>query len=225
MKPRFFLFINGICDDPRRRDSWQDRAVEWIHDYTTDRADKFEYLALPLTRWIGQAKRIRDCAALLQRHFASTDDRIVVVAHSNGCPIALETLRSCPDLHVEALHLIAAAADSDSRRNGINEICSRGQVRSIHLYCSRSDQALKYGAGLSRILVGSWTRLLHERFGFFPELGYGQLGYYGPEAGSLASDVYPKIFMEWRNGFNHSTWFEPAHFDDTMELITRAEAV
>jgi pimeloyl-ACP methyl ester carboxylesterase len=218
---RWFLFINGICSDPARDDSWQDRAVEWIHNHTQDRAEKFEYLALPLTRWIGQAKRIQKCAMHLCDHAVNSDDRIVVVAHSNGCPVALEAIRSRPDLHVEALHLIAAAADSDCRRNGINELCQGGQVGSVQLYGSRSDDVLKYGAGISRVLVGSWTRWLHERWGCFPELGYGQLGYYGPEAGSLAPEVYERVWMEWRNGFGHSTWFQSFHFDDTMELITR----
>lgn len=197
-----WLIIPGILQKPEGIDDWADQARDWIHWQTNDRAVTYEYRSRALTRWRGQAARIRDCSDLARRYKGSY---INVVAHSNGCDIILAALRECTDILVSELHLFAAAAEASFDHNGLNVAAAQGRVGSINLYGSHNDKALKW-ATLSRRLFG-WLGL-----------GYGDLGRFGPRNVANSAEAITREL--WRDHYGHSTWFDHDRFDETMRLIT-----
>lgn len=200
---RFYLFVPGIHQRPAGFDDWADRAVEWVEDHSTDAARAYEYRCRWWQKTLGQRRRVDHCAQLLN---SRADYRRVVVAHSNGCAIALDLLKRYPRMAVETMHLFAAAAPASFDANGLNAAFARGQLGELFLYGSDQDAALWLG-GASRFLLG-WAGL-----------GYGDLGRVGPK--HMADAAAIRTVREWRNDFGHCDWFSPRHFDFTMRLATR----
>lgn len=169
----------------------------------------YEYRSLALTRFIGQPERVKKAAHIIRTHPGFTWS---VLAHSNGCAIALRVLDECPDIRLDALHLVAAAAPAHCGVNGLNSIASRrysnggGQVNDVHLYVSRRDRALWFG-GLSRKLFG-WCGL-----------GYGDLGRSGPC--NVGDDLDRILHVTQRDELDHCDWLRGENFPLLMRNLTR----
>ncbi len=201
--PRAFLIVPGILQRPDGNDDWADLAVDWIEEHTPHGAQAYEYRCPALFRFVSQPKRIKACSHVLR---TNPGHAWSAVGHSNGCRILLEMLNDCPDVRLESLHLIAPAATAHCGRNHLNEIVRRGQVRDVFIYGSNNDRAL---------LLGRWSEIVAGWIG----LGYGDLGRHGPV--NMTPEARAATQTLWRDEFGHSTWFSPAHFDDTMKLVTR----
>jgi len=204
-RPRFYLYLNGILTRPEDRHSWTDRAVTWTESHYGHLADRYEYFSDALTRRLFQAARVRDCSTRLQQY--SGVERIVV-GHSNGADIACRLLQleddpTTPHLQLTSLHLLAPAAEADFEKNGLNHALLTGRLGHVHLYCSRTDTALRL-AQASQLLG-------------FLGLGYGSLGRTGPR--NVDPRIADRITLTWRDDFGHSTWFTPAEFARTMSSI------
>lgn len=211
---RTFLFIPGILQKPSRVDDWDDAAKVWINTHTEHKADAYPYNCPALLRWWGQANRVADVERLVHWYGGET---VVSVDHSNGCEIAVRMLREgygrkdmagypIPDVRVDRLYLIAGACDADFEKNGLNLAVKRGQVNGIRVFASRQDSVLKNWAPLSKKLGGI--------FG----LGYGNLGYEGPQNMSRAANLITDT--TWFEGFGHSTYLNTGRLEQTLEMIT-----
>ena len=202
VRPRFYLYINGILTSPEDRHAWTDRAVTWTESHYGHLADRYEYFSGALTRRLFQSARVRDCSIRLQQY--SGVER-VVVGHSNGADIACRLLQeeSQPSLELHSLHLIAAAAEADFEKNGLNHALLTGRLGHVYLYCSRNDAALR---------LAQATQIFS-----FLGLGYGSLGRTGPR--NVDPRIADRITITWRDDFGHSTWFTPAEFAKTMAAV------
>ncbi|HSV73447.1 MAG TPA: hypothetical protein VLH79_06785 [Chthonomonadales bacterium] len=191
-----FIFANGILTNPGNARAWTDRAVQWFHNRTDAAADKFEYYSPALLRWVFQRK---NAVALAETIAEYPGARLHLVGHSNGCDLIARAVRmtSAP---IASLHLISAALERDFGKNGLGERLARGQIGNVFCLCSRGDKVLTYLARASRVAT-------------LGLLGYGDLGCRGPE------NAPHHVWTTWCNTLGHGDWFEPAHFDRTMETI------
>ena len=201
MKPRVFIFINGILSWPGDHNGWTDRAVTWTQTRTEHKAEKWEYAAGALTRRLFQEERA-ESVAILMRYYETSGFEISLVGHSNGCDIIARIL----DLRgkrswyyagpVRTLHLLSAAADGKDFAASY----ARGDFRRLVLYVAGADQALRLGA-VTRTLFG-WAGL-----------GYGSLG--------LGQDIpnVPGVAFRMPE-YGHSDWFEKGpRFENTMRRL------
>lgn len=199
MTERAFIFVPGVRTDVEDRSNWCHRADRWVRDNGLGHAEVYWYETKATLRWAEQGRHAKGLSDLIWSYISDPHDPVPVtlVGHSNGCELILRAMREWPELRARSIHLIAAAADADCRRNGINGLKSAG----LYLYGSPDDGALKLGR------LTSWLRI----FG----CGYGDLGRAGPQRNAYT------IPCDWRPGYGHSTWFDPDRFDETMRLVTR----
>jgi pimeloyl-ACP methyl ester carboxylesterase len=208
MRRRHYIFVPGILQNPETVDSWADLAIAHVTKATPDTAVCYEYNAGPITRtWFGGQKRHAKCVEDLCRRYSYKD--VVLVGHSNGCDLITRVLRDNPDVTVDAVHLFAAATDADFVDNGLNRALVSGQIaRGLWLYCSPNDRALRIARDTNPLLKWlGWA--------------YGYLGLVGPVRPSLQALATNRGHVKWELEFDHSTWFEANHFDETMGLITQ----
>jgi len=202
MKKTVYVLINGILNNPEDIHGWTDTAELWIETKTKARATRMEYKSGALTRRIFQGKRIKNLVEIVREY---SECNIILVGHSNGCEIICQALRTS-DIKAKEVHLVAAAATRDFRKNGLNEALESKRVGKLFLYGSINDSALKKA----------------KAFGFLSYfgLGYGWLGLDGPE--NVANELTGRMEMHWRDGFDHSTWWNNDNFEETMKLITHS---
>lgn len=196
MNKTVYIFVPGILTVPGSAYNWCGRAVTWTHLHTQHKAEKVEYFTGPLSRPFGQSRR----AHKLQRTllFYNSWD-IHVVAHSNGCDVVLDSLRSLHRdggdfIRIKSLHFISAACCRDFKKNGLN--LWRDKVGRTVIYIATKDRPLKVADT------------------FFGRLfGYGTLGRHGSinEAAPVET-----VFRTW----GHSDWFAPIRLENTMRMIT-----
>lgn len=195
-----YVVVRGILGNAERGDEWTDRAEELFLSQNIH-AHIYEYDAGALTRRVFQQSRAKAVATILRDCSAS---EIVAVGHSNGADILLRALRLCP-LAVRRLVLIAAACDERFDVNGLNAMLRSGRVESVELWCSRQDQTLATWGERSKLFR-------------FLGLGYGTLGYDGPQ--NIAPDVQSRVTVRWFPGFDHSDYVNQSHLANTLGMIT-----
>jgi pimeloyl-ACP methyl ester carboxylesterase len=199
------VFINGILAAPGDSEGWTDRAVTWTHLHTDFRAEKLEYFTGALTRRLYQRERARKFARMLER-YADAGFTFSLIGHSNGCDLILRIAQLLALVHpIRHVHLVAAAAEADAERNGLNELLCEGTVGRAQIYASRADRAL----GLARLTSRPLSLL---------GLGYGSLGLTGPA--NIAAAVASRVSVIDRPGFGHSTWFAD-EFDASPSVTPR----
>src|SRR2546425_10485709 len=103
-----FLFaIEGINNNTKNVQGWHQRAERWASRHGW-RSENFNYHVGALDRWIWQNGLIKTATQCLTESVTPAD-RIVVMAHSNGCAIAAGMLDADERLAFDELHLIGAA--------------------------------------------------------------------------------------------------------------------
>lgn len=203
MRPRIYIFVNGILTFPGLSHNWNRRAVTWVHVNTPHRAESLEYYIGPITRPFLDGYRARKLARKLG-FYIDAGFELVLVGHSNGCDVVLDALRllDWPDIH--QVHLFSGACEADCELNGLNAALAGQRIGRVFNYVAEMDLALH----LAATPIG-------RAFGF-GILGCGAQGI--PD-----SLITSNQFVEVRNThFGHSTWFAGQHFAKTMERITRA---
>jgi pimeloyl-ACP methyl ester carboxylesterase len=201
---QIIFFVNGIATWPGDSKNWNKRAVTWTHLNTSDlRGQLDEYFTTALTVWVHAKDRAENFAELLQQ-FDGWD--IIIVAHSNGCHVALDALRIAHSVKVRKLHLVAGACDGNFARNGLNWMLKKGQVGSVAVYRGGKDWAMR----LCSTLGGK------ALFGIY--LGDKPLGLGEPQNVDqfIETDRVKEVFEP---AFGHSTWWSPKYFDASMRLI------
>lgn len=147
------IVINGILAWPGNSHGWTDRAVTLIHQLARwfpcpVIAEKYEYFRGVLFRWLWRQELVDDIAGQMDSYHAG-GDRVCVVAHSNGCDLALRAVRDTGARGV-VLHLIAGAADPDFEANGLNRLIENGTVARVHWWRCGRDVALNWLAPATR---------------------------------------------------------------------------
>jgi len=197
---KFFIFINGILTNPEDVSSWTDLGEDYIEHRTPHKATRLEYRAGAATRRIKQEARVDNLETIAKRH---VDENLVLVAHSNGGDIC-ERFVKRGNFDIEELHLIASASEADFEKNGFNKALLDGVVGKIYVYWSPEDRWLKRAKFSKSIL--SWIGL-----------GYGYLGLVGPQ------NVDPRVkdrVIEIKRNYDHSDWFFPGIFEQTMRMVS-----
>lgn len=205
--------VPGILSKPGWAFGWTDQIVTWFQQPPRLwRADKFEYFARPLTRWIGQRKRARNLADVLYAHRHST---IHLVCHSNGGDVvcrALKELRTLGqydphyrEVRIGTIQFIASAASADFEKNGLNEALRTGQVQRVAIYQGGKDEVLNKFARWSR-----WA-------GWIVGLGYGTMGYDEPR--NVDPIIGHRLAVIREPQFNHGLWFKPGIIGTTFERL------
>lgn len=200
MNPKFYLYVNGILTNPKDTKAWTDRAVIWTESLGKPfTARAYEYFCDAILRRLGQSKRVKDVAAIVEKYDELGFD-VCLVGHSNGADIICRLLQDY-DLKVKEIHLVAGACERDCNRNGINQALYDDRLDKVFLYCSKMDSALKL------------ARNTHWLLGLVG-LGYGTMGLEGP-----VNELKADTTVIWRD-LDHSECWDEKHFDETLRLIT-----
>ena len=195
--------VNGILAFPGRSDGWTDRAVTLSHLHLGVRGEKFEHFSGCLTRFIWQEKRAIALASLANNYLAR-GWQVFYRAHSNGCDVAIRSLRHIEHGHIAGMQLIAAAAEADFHRNGLNSALLHNRVSRVHLCCSPDDKAL-------------WAARISHPFLNVVGNGYGSLGFTGPL--NVADEIEHRVSTHWEPGFDHGSWLIGPQLLRTMKLL------
>lgn len=195
------IFVCGISNYPGSSHGWTDQAVTWCLERGL-LADKFEYLALPLSRWVMQSRRIANLQEVINRHH---DKPLRLIGHSNGCDIICHAIAQGAVLENAVVHLISPATEADCEKNGLNQALREKRIRQLHVHWGGCDSAMKW-AHFSKVMVG-WMGL-----------GYGTMGQHGPK--TIDPDVKNRVVLDYEKNFGHSTWFETRWMPLTMQKVT-----
>lgn len=195
-----YIVVNGILTHPSDTQAWTDRAERWYQDRNII-CTRYEYFSGALTRFWGQGRRVNQIKDLL----LEIEKPIVYIGHSNGCELFTRLIKSTK-IEFEAVHLLAAATESDFEDNGYNEAFKECRINKLYLYCSEMDHTLKKGNQMT-----GWMKFLG--------LGYGALGLYGPK--NMSAKAALNTVVDWQNEYRHSDWFKPWIFSETMQKTLR----
>lgn len=195
--------------------SWPDKFAVWMdaRDPSVRVVEK-EYLAGPFPPWNVWAKNwLLAYALAAELELWARDGReISIVAHSNGCDIAQKTARELArrGVEIEALVLIAGAAQSDVDKSGIADLFRRGFVERAIAYSSPRDRAV------SNVLIWPYGHL-GSRGWTLNGQPYGQP--YGepitPHESAPESCIVTRLFPQ----YGHCDYFSDALRDQTCERI------
>lgn len=165
---------------------WPDYFDVWM--WTRDprvRVIKKEYLAGPFPAWnvwVTNWYLAHSLAAELEV-FGKEGAHIGILAHSNGCDVALKTLRLLARrrVDVDCMVLAGGACEEDVRKNGIERLIAREKLGRAIAYSSPHDRITKpffiwpYGhlghAGFTRHGKPVTSARVFTRW--FPEYGHG----------------------------------------------------
>lgn len=188
-----YIVVPGVNNWPGSSMAWTDRAATWLHlNRPADCAEKFEYLALPLSRRILAERRALQLAALMDRYPPETFD-LVLAGHSNGCDIIARALARAKR-PANVVHLFSPAVSAEPRRHRLHRLLLDGRIGFLHIYLAGRD------------------RVLAERF-------LGGVDLDGVLA-QFSEEHHTTIHSE--PSFGHGTWWRPANFERSMRHITRA---
>ena len=193
-----FIAINGI-NVLASDDSWNNEA-EIIMAGKRINCHAFQYFSDVLFRRMFQSARVERLHKLIKRYH-DFGVKIRLVGHSNGADLICRLLKTYAPA-IDEIHLIAGAAESDCRRNGVNQAFKDGRLKRAVFYCSHKDRALR-AAKFSKKMAG-WCGL-----------GYDYVGLVGPNHVLEGEDVR----IVWRDDFDHSDWFVGANLNWTLSMV------
>lgn len=200
MSARYYILLPGIRTDPKDWGNWSVRMASDINMLTEAKAEEFRYMALAVTPKGRQLERAEYVARLAERVWRR-GYRPVLVGHSNGCEVIRQALPMAACI-IEAAHLIAGAAEADWLRGGWAAAMWEGKVGEVFCYTGSRDWVLRYVAA-----AGGW-------------LGYGRLGYTGPE--NVPAELRHRVVVT-PSDHDHCGWFEGDAYARTLRLVCRKE--
>lgn len=207
MNRRTILCVPGILTKPGLIDNWPELACRWIDRSRPDlNAERYEYYSTATFRALGEAGRAANLATVLSDY---SGDNLTLIAHSNGADVVLRALKLLPKTQrIETLHLVSPACEADWTLNGLNAALAAGRVGFVDVFLAGKDSALGFWAKLSRIPPFRWI----------PGFSYGLLGLDGPQG--VEKDLAVRVGVFREPDFEHSTWWDAEHFNDTMRRLT-----
>jgi len=202
MNKTIYIFINGILNMPSDTDAWTDRAVTWVHIHTGMHAEKYEYFSPVMLRRFRQQDRAETLARMIKYYH---DWDVVMVAHSNGCDVVMRTLAILKDKNMKELHFIAPACSRQVLYQ-MRLLVDTERLEKFQIFLGGKDRAMKWAA---------WSQKILGPFG----IGYGDLGGEDPV---MVGKIIGEENVIFEPQFDHSTWFEKAHFEGTMKKLVGA---
>jgi hypothetical protein len=194
-----FIYVNGIMTMPGKSENWNGKAVTWTHINTPYHAEKIEYFVGPISRVLGQKKRSQKLKKTML-FYLKKGWNVCLVGHSNGCDVIMDTLRSYDDAEmtivreqIVGIHLIAAAAQNDFNKNGLNRVNV-----PVFVYIGGKDWPLVLSSSAGRAI------------------GYGSLGKNGPKNSTVETTVHIE------ENFSHGDWFADENLDETFSHVMRS---
>jgi len=211
MRRRIYIFVNGILCRPGNADHWTDRAVTWIHTNTSYRAEKFEYLAAPLVRFLFQDRRALTLAKMLS-FYDSRNWEIVLVGHSNGCDVITKAmqhrLEDKRDEQFDQVHFYAPAIIPSAGIPALKDMLERQSIYKLVINVGGCDRVLKTLQGLGGLL-----RKLGAR--------YGAIGGMNPDKLAFIFGGY-KAKVQVHPCKGHTTFFDRGlPFETTMREVLK----
>ncbi len=191
--------------------SWPDLFFAWMLRRDLRVAvNKKEYVAGPFPAWNVWLKNYwlaYGLAAELQI-LAKEGVRLAIVAHSNGCDVALKAARILArrKIYFEAMVLIGGAAEPDVEKNGLEQIWRTSTLKRALAYSSTGDHVV------SNVLIWPW--------GHLGAIGWQCRG--KPFGTSLKPDEAPgtsEFGTRWFSPFGHCDYFHDAHREAVFERI------
>lgn len=204
MRPRFYLFVNGIRANSNDLEGWQFRAERYVQRNQLGQANTYHYGVLAIAKWVMRPRHVKRLAKFI-RECVPYECDLVLTGHSEGGDLICETLKVHDDLRAARVHLVAAAARSSFWDNGMNDALLGGRVGKVSVYYNPADTVLKVAKDTAWI----------------PFLNYGHLGLMGP------TDVDPRVdnpvkveCVKCPADYGHSGYFDPGErFDWLMSRI------
>ncbi len=136
-----YIFVPGVLSYPGSARAWTDRAVTWINKrMTCDAVDKFEYLALPVTRNLLAAHRAAELAAKIDEYPIESFS-LILVGHSFGCELIRLALQQSKR-PANIVHLFAPAVPAEPRRHRLKALVTAGKIGFLNLHISNRDRVL-----------------------------------------------------------------------------------
>ena len=185
--------------------SWPDRLVADCLSRDVP-ALKREYVAGPFPHLNVWWKNPRHAEALANeiRLFdgvRSGEWALHFVGHSNGCDIALQTVRMLADLNirVQSLILTASVTHPDVLSSGVLGLVMSGRLRRAVAYCSDGDLPLRIPTLLK------WPYRDLGRKGWLRDGSRYQLG--------------TSIYTRWFPGYGHGDYFASGNREATFRLF------
>lgn len=205
---KIVVAIHGILTSQTDA-SWPDKFIAWCMAFHPEvHVLKREYLAGPFPLWNVFVKNkliARGLANEIVEYFkllGNDEIQLSFVSHSNGCDIALKTIKRLAKLGIETHQVIltGAAIQSDIRKNGVEALIGDEALGYATAYCSKSD----------------WV--VSPKF-IWP---YGNLGKKGfTRDGKPYSDPFIKTM--WFDGYGHAQYFSSKKIDPNVGLKTWQE--
>jgi len=206
-KPTIVFLVRGIAGEPSDFCEWEQSAADWVNVHTPFKARAISYKTSFLTVWFRRRWRSRRFSYIL-RQYTTQGWRVVIIAHSEGTVVALDSMRLAGWPHVEAVHLVCGACDSDFHRNGLNFALRIGAIGQLHCCMAGEDHAMWY----EDLILGKLLFGIPERS--------RPLGLNGPR--NISPDVMLKVAEHreppWDN-YGHSTCFEKRNFPGTIRTM------
>lgn len=185
-----YIFVPGVLNYPGSSTNWTDRAVTWMNVTRPNScAEKFEYMALPLSRRIWANRRAEQLAALMERYPIESFS-LVVAAHSNGCDLVRRAL-AISARPANFVHFFSPAVAADPRRHRLVRLVRDGRIGFLRIWLAGRDRVL----------------------------GPGFLGGVAVDAvrGQFAEEHHTEVRAEATYG--HGTWWKNGHFEGSMRRI------
>ena len=214
------VMCNGILTVPGDAKDWNARGVTYINTHFIEygiTADLCQYFCGPIGRAFWQRGREKKLANLIKSYLTAGFE-VVLVAHSNGCDVAIGALQRLGWPLIKALHLFSGATESDFRFNHLNWAVSLRKIGDVFVYVAGKDRWLRIARWPIGELLGydgefHWGNLFSFR---------GSLGLNGPV--NVSADAQAHVHKIEEPSFDHSTWWAGGNFERSMERIVKPSA-
>lgn len=126
--------------------SWPDHLNAFLRDCKVERRDYWAWPFPRLNVFVRNRLASRSLAEELELLVTGEDALpLHFVAHSNGCDIALKTVRRLADrgIRTETVILTGSVTEPDVEKSGVAELVDSGMLGTAFAYCSADDVPLK----------------------------------------------------------------------------------
>lgn len=174
-----YIFVPGILNYPGSAIAWTDKAVTWIHQrQTCECAEKFEYLALPLSARLLAERRAKDLAALMARYPVESFS-VVLAGHSNGCDIIRRALWLAKR-PANWVHFFAPAVAANPSTNRLGRLIQSGRIGFLRIHLAARDGILnnRFLGGLPLATVQA--QFADEHHAEIDSEPFGHCGWWAP---------------------------------------------
>jgi len=165
MHKNIIIPIHGILVDVKKKDDWPERFEKWLNAEYTNKILQGEYefkqfsygYLTPVISWlttvfdwlgwktaVDKLSITRFKKFILKVKKENPNAKIHIIAHSFGTWTAQRVLRTHPSVEIQSLTLVGAAISAHIRRNFIDDMVRRGQVKACFSWSSHNDRVIRY---------------------------------------------------------------------------------